>query len=105
MPRARLTYEERLWMEDALEKGLDPLLICEHFEISPDQLLREKKLGWIKEEKTYSAKKAQLSLYNIQLNRNGKKGIKNEKNNETNNRIFSDSSIAIGNVSGYGEKG
>lgn len=62
MPRAKLTFDERLWLEDALKKGMDPMEICEHFGISTYQLQLEKKLGWSKEEKKYSAHKAQMAL-------------------------------------------
>ncbi len=62
MPRAKLTYDDRLWLENALNKGMDPMKICEHLGISTHQLLLEKKMGWIKEKKTYSAHKAQLQL-------------------------------------------
>lgn len=62
MPRAKLTYEDRLWLEDALKKGTDPLKICEHLGISSHQLQLEKRLGWIKGEKRYSAHTAQLAL-------------------------------------------
>ena len=62
MPRAKLSYEQRLWLEDALKKEMDSMKICEHLGISSYQLQMEKNLGWIKEKKTYSAMKAQLSL-------------------------------------------
>ncbi len=62
MPRAKLTYEQRQWLEKALKNKMNPLLICEHFGISSYQLSLEKKQGWVKEEKSYSAIKAQLSL-------------------------------------------
>lgn len=41
---------------------MEPMKICEHFGISSYQLEQEKKLGWIKEKKAYSANLAQLSL-------------------------------------------
>lgn len=62
MPRAKLTYEDRLWLEGALKKEMDSLEICEHLGISSHQLQLEKRLGWIKEEKKYSAHTAQLAL-------------------------------------------
>lgn len=62
MPRAKLTYEERLWLEEALKGKMDPMKICEHFGISTHQLQLEKRLGWIKEKKEYSAHKAQMAL-------------------------------------------
>lgn len=62
MPRAKLTYEERLWLEDALDKNMDPMRICEHLGISTHQLQLEKNLGKIANTKRYSAHKAQLSL-------------------------------------------
>lgn len=61
-PRAKLSYQERLWLQEAFEKKMDPLKICEHFGISSYQLDMERKLGWMKEKKAYSAKKAQYSL-------------------------------------------
>lgn len=64
MPRAKLTYDDRIWLENALKENMDPMKICEHFGISSHQLALEKKLGWITEEKKYSAEKAQLSLRN-----------------------------------------
>lgn len=62
MPRAKLTYDDRLWLENALKEGMDPLKICEHFGISTYQLQLEKRLGWLKEEKRYSAHEAQMAL-------------------------------------------
>lgn len=62
MPRAKLTYDNRCWLEQALKQGMDPMKICEHLGISTHQLQMEKKMGWIREEKTYSAHKAQLQL-------------------------------------------
>lgn len=62
IPRAKLTYENRLWLEDAFDHQMDPMEICEHLGISTYQLQMEKKLGWIPEKKIYSAEKAQRSL-------------------------------------------
>ena len=62
MPRARLTFEERVWLEQVLDKKVDPMEICRYLGISTYQLQVEKKLGWIKEEKGYSAEKAQHAL-------------------------------------------
>lgn len=62
MPRARLSYEQRLYLEYALKIKKSGFEICKHLGISTQQLKREKALGWVKPEKRYSAEKAQLSL-------------------------------------------
>lgn len=62
MPRAKLTFEERVWLEAVLDKKMDPMDICRYLGISTYQLQVEKRLGWKKEEKRYSAEKAQRSL-------------------------------------------
>lgn len=62
MPRAKLTYDNRCWLEQALKEGMDPMKICEHLGISTHQLQLEKKMGWIRDKKIYSAHKAQLQL-------------------------------------------
>ncbi len=62
MPRERLSYEERLYLEYSLKCGKSGFEICKHLGISTQQLKREKELGWVKDEKRYSAEKAQLSL-------------------------------------------
>ena len=62
MPRAKLSYAERLYLEYSLKCGISGFDICLHLGISTQQLKREKELGWVKEEKRYSAEKAQLSL-------------------------------------------
>lgn len=62
MPRARLSYEERLYLEYSLKCGRSGFDICRHLGISTQQLKREKELGWVRDEKGYSAEKAQLSL-------------------------------------------
>lgn len=62
IPRAKLNFESRRWLEQALIQGMDSMKICEHLGISSYQLQLEKKLGWISEEKIYSAEKAQFSL-------------------------------------------
>ena len=33
MPRAKLTYDNRCWLEQALKEGMDPMKICEHLGI------------------------------------------------------------------------
>lgn len=62
MPRAKLSYAERLYLEYSLKCDISGFDICLHLGISTQQLKREKELGWVKEEKRYSAEKAQLSL-------------------------------------------
>lgn len=62
MPRAKLSYEQRLYIEYSLKSGKKGFEICKHLGISTQQLKREKELGWVKAEKRYSAEKAQLSL-------------------------------------------
>lgn len=62
MPRAKLTYDNRCWLEQAFKEGMDPMKICEYLGISTHQLQLEKKLGWDGEEKAYSAHRAQLKL-------------------------------------------
>lgn len=50
MPRARLSYAERLYLEYSLKSGKSSFDICIHLGISTQQLKREKELGWVKEE-------------------------------------------------------
>ena len=62
MPRAKLTFEERMWLEKVLDKKVDHMEICRYLGISTYQLQVEMKLGWIKDQKRYSAEKAQHAL-------------------------------------------
>lgn len=48
MPRAKLTFEERVWLEEALNKKVNHMEICRYLGISTYQLQVERKLGWIK---------------------------------------------------------
>lgn len=61
--RARLTYEQRVWLETALNSGYSKQQIFDKLGIDSYQLYREKQLGgWSKENPVYSANKAQLAL-------------------------------------------
>lgn len=62
MPRAKLTFEERVWLEETLNKKVNHMEICRYLGISTYQLQVERKLGWIKKEQRYSAEKAQHAL-------------------------------------------
>lgn len=62
MPRAKLTFEERVWLEEALNKKVKHMEICRYLGISTYQLQLERRLGWIKKEQRYSAEKAQHAL-------------------------------------------
>ena len=62
MPRAKLTFEERVWVEEALNKKVNHMEISRYLGISTYQLQVERKLGWIKKEQRYSAEKAQHAL-------------------------------------------
>lgn len=59
MPRAKLTFEERVWLEEALNKKVNHMEICRYLGISTYQLQVERKLGWIKKEQRYSAEAAE----------------------------------------------
>ncbi len=63
MKRAKLTYEQRKWLEEALKNGTSNQQIFEELSIDSYQLYKEKQLGgWSRENPVYSADKAQLSL-------------------------------------------
>ena len=59
MPRARISYEQRVIIEDMRKNGYKAKDICEAIGISDYQ--RELILGFT-EDKKYSAMKAQMSL-------------------------------------------
>lgn len=61
--RARLSYEQRCYIEKALNDGYSNETICKKLGISGYQLTLEKRLGgWSREHKKYSAETAQLAL-------------------------------------------
>ena len=61
--RAKLTYEQRRWLEIALKNGISNQQIFDELGMDSYQLYREKKLGgWSSENPVYSADKAQMSL-------------------------------------------
>ena len=62
MPRAKLSFEERVLIQDMLDAGNPRRVICEKLNVSSYQLKLEIDSGWIKSEKRYSAEKAQFSL-------------------------------------------
>ena len=62
MPRARLSYDERVLIQDLKDSGASRKKICEVIGITSNELQQEFNLGWIKAEKRYSAEKAQFSL-------------------------------------------
>lgn len=62
MPRANLTYDERVLIQDMHEAGAGRKEICEAVGITSIELQQELSLGWIKNEKRYSADKAQFAL-------------------------------------------
>lgn len=62
MSRAKLTYDERVLIEDMHRAGDSRKKICETLSITSLELQQELNLGWIKSEKRYSAEKAQFAL-------------------------------------------
>ncbi len=62
MPRAKLSFEERVLIQDLLDSGNTRKEICEKLNVTTWQLKQEIDSGWIKSEKRYSAEKAQFSL-------------------------------------------
>ena len=62
MSRAKLSYDERDMIEDMQRTGASRKEICEAVGITSLELQQEYNLGWIKNEKRYSAEKAQFSL-------------------------------------------
>ncbi len=62
MPRAMLSYDERVLIQDLKDSGASRKTICEVIGITSNELQQEFNLGWIKAEKRYSAEKAQFSL-------------------------------------------
>lgn len=63
MNRAKLTYKQRKWLEEALKNGTSSQQIFEELGIDSYQLYKEKQLGgWSKENPVYSADIAQMSL-------------------------------------------
>ncbi len=63
LKRARLTYEQRQWLEEAFHKGYSNQEIFDQLGIDSYQLYIEKRLGgWSKENPVYSADIAQMSL-------------------------------------------
>ena len=61
MPRARISYEQRVIIEDMRKNGYKAKDICEAIGISSYDYQRELILGFT-EDKKYSAMKAQMSL-------------------------------------------
>lgn len=62
MPRALLSYDERVLIQDMKDSGKSRKEICEALGLTSNELQQEFNLGWIKSEKRYSAEKAQFSL-------------------------------------------
>ena len=62
MPRAKLTYDERVLIQDMHVAGAGRKEICVAVGITSIELQQELNLGWIKNEKRYSADKAQFAL-------------------------------------------
>lgn len=60
--RAKLTYDERVLIEDSLKNGIKKEKLCEELGINSNQLRIEIRRGWISSENRYSAEKAQFSL-------------------------------------------
>ena len=55
MPRAMLSYDERVLIQDLKDSGASRKKICEVIGITSNELQQEFNLGWIKAEKRYSA--------------------------------------------------
>jgi IS30 family transposase len=62
MSRAKLSYDERVLIQDMKDAGSSRKEICETLGITSYELQQELELGWIGAEKRYSAEKAQFSL-------------------------------------------
>lgn len=62
MPRALLSYDERVLIQDMKDSGSSRKEICKALGLTTNELQQELNLGWIKSEKRYSAEKAQFSL-------------------------------------------
>lgn len=62
MPRAKLTYDKRVLLEDMYNQKVSRKEMCETLGITPFELQQELNLGWIRAGKRYSAEKAQFSL-------------------------------------------
>lgn len=62
MPRAKLSFEERVVIQDMLDAGNTRKSICEKLNITSLQLKQEIDSGWVISEKRYSAEKAQFNL-------------------------------------------
>ena len=61
--RAKLTYEQRKWLEDALRNGKSNQEIFDELGMDSYQLYKEKQLGgWSRSKQAYSADIAQFSL-------------------------------------------
>lgn len=62
MPRAKISYEQRVLIQDMREKGFTAKEICEAVGLSSYDYQRELRLGYIAAERKYSADKAQFAL-------------------------------------------
>ncbi len=62
MPKAKLSFKERLFIETMLKANVSKKSICINLGISSVQLQMELRHGWISEEERYDPIKAQLSL-------------------------------------------
>lgn len=62
MARTKLSYDERVLIQDMKDSGSSRKEICEALGVTSYELQQEFNLGWIESEKRYSAEKAQFSL-------------------------------------------
>ena len=62
MPRAKLSFAQRLYIETMLKLNVPQSKICIQLGIASVQLQMEIRRGWIPKEKRYDSMKAQLSL-------------------------------------------
>lgn len=62
MPRPKLSFEQRVLIEEMLKDGKSKMDICGKLGLSTYELQLEIKRGWSKEDKMYSAERSQMTL-------------------------------------------
>lgn len=62
MPRPKLSYQERVFIEESLKQQVSKTEICEHLGLSTYELQLEIRKGQSKEDKSYSANRSQMTL-------------------------------------------
>lgn len=62
MPRPKLSYQERVFIEESLKQEVSKSEICERLGLSTYELQLEIRRGQSNEDKTYSANRSQMTL-------------------------------------------